>query len=232
MIKKSLFAVCVLLLALSCGSSVNPQLKAKIDSYNTAGTDDFGKSGKFIRPMGLAVGQYVIMRNNNDGDISITKTSIVGKEQGGFILENYSLTGSSEGATQMLVTGMDKAARSGNAGDIDIIWIKVKDNEGNIQTFEGPMMTMVKSLYAKGIPSVTVNMQSAKIAQLVRVPAGAFSGTYEVKAEVTLLGRTYKSTSWYHTSVPINGMVKSVSEDGKTIQELVKFGTKGAVRSF
>jgi hypothetical protein len=37
MIKKSLFALSALLLALSCGSSVNPQLKAKIDSYNTAG---------------------------------------------------------------------------------------------------------------------------------------------------------------------------------------------------
>jgi hypothetical protein len=44
------------------------------------------------------------VRNNNDGDISITKTSIVGKEQGGFILENYNLTGSSEGIVQMLVT--------------------------------------------------------------------------------------------------------------------------------
>jgi hypothetical protein len=231
MMKKSLFVSCVLLLALSCGSSVNPQLKAKIDSYNTAGTADFGKSGKFMRPMDLAVGQYVIVRNNNDGDISITKTSIVGKEQGGFILENYNLTGSSEGVVQMLVTGMDRAARSGNAGDIDIVWIKIKGEDGNIQTFEGPMMSMVKSLYTKSIPNVAVNMQSAKVAQLIRVPAGAFSGTYEVKTEVTMLGRKYKTTSWFHTSVPINGMVKSVSEDGKNIQELVKFGMKGAVSS-
>jgi hypothetical protein len=65
---------------------------------------------------------------------------------------------------------MDRAARSGNAGDIDIVWIKIKGEDGKVQTFEGPMMSMVKSLYTKSIPNVAVNMQSAKIAQLIRVP--------------------------------------------------------------
>jgi hypothetical protein len=38
--------------------------------------------------------------------------------------------------------------------------------------------------------------------------------------------------SYYHKEVPISGMVKSVSDDGKSTMELVAFGKSGSVKSF
>ena len=37
-----------------------------------------------------------------------------------------------------------------------------------------------------------------------------------------------KSTSWFHPSVPINGAVKGVSDDGKWKLDLLDYGMTGA----
>jgi len=64
------------------------------------------------------------------------------------------------------------------------------------------------------------------------VPAGTFAATNRVEAEATFLGKTYRSTVWHHSAVPINGMVKSVSDDGKNQTVLLGFGLRGAVSEF
>lgn len=38
---------------------------------------------------------------------------------------------------------------------------------------------------------------------------------------------TIESDGWYNTAVPVNGMVKSMTKDGKTLMELLEFGTDG-----
>lgn len=43
---------------------------------------------------------------------------------------------------------------------------------------------------------------------------------------------TFRSKSWFSDKVPVNGMVKSVTDDGKITTELLDFGDSGARPSF
>jgi hypothetical protein len=76
---------------------------------------------------------------------------------------------------------------------------------------------------------VVVNADVAQAPkESVTVPAGNFEGCAKVGVQVSILGTTHKSTSWFHPAVPINGSVKGVSDDGKWTVELLDFGATGA----
>ena len=61
----------------------------------------------------------------------------------------------------------------------------------------------------------------------ITVPAGTFASTSTAKAEVKILFKTFKSTTWLHPDVPVNGVVRSASDDGKNVTELISFGFNG-----
>ncbi|PKL39025.1 MAG: hypothetical protein CVV44_09160 [Spirochaetae bacterium HGW-Spirochaetae-1] len=237
MLKKVTTLLSVLIsaaLIASCGPSVNPQLKKKTDNlFSTAQTKNYGVSRAFKAPMKYAVGQYVVHgMTEGSGNRSITKTSIVGKEGNGWVMEFYSLNSKQEAVVQMLIVGLDKAAQTGNTDGIEIQRIKIKDEKGQVQSFEGPMLSMMKNLYKNSLSSLDVQTGTFLTGSAVTVPAGVFTGTYTIKSKVKLFGKTYTGTGWYHSSVPINGVVKSVSDDDKTTMVLLDFGTKGAVSLF
>ena len=64
--------------------------------------------------------------------------------------------------------------------------------------------------------------------ETVTVPAGTFQDCAKVPVQVSIMGSTQKSTSWFHPAVPINGSVKASSADGKWTVELLDYGTSGA----
>ncbi len=218
----------------ACGPSSRPELKAKVEPYfNAASAQNFGAAAKFMKPMPYAVGQFVINGiTDSSGKRSVSRTAIVGKESGGWIIETYTLSDTNEGSVQMLVTGLDAAARGGSLDGIDIVWIKIKDDKGAIQKLEGPVLTMSKALYKKNLSAFDVKVAVYTNGGSVTVPAGTFAATNMVKSEVSFLGRKYKSTGWYYSGVPINGLVKSSSDDGKTSMVLLKFGLRGAKSEF
>ncbi|MCX8123351.1 MAG: hypothetical protein N3F66_04215 [Spirochaetes bacterium] len=214
-----------IMFVISCGASVNPQLKAKVDSqFAQSQETTYAGTQKFMKPKPYAVGQYVVMgQTDSDGKKSVTRMAIVGKAQGGWIFETYTLSDNQEGIMQMLITGLEKAAISGNLDDMDIVWVKIKDEKGDVQTVEGPMLTMMKGMYKKGIASVSMKITSYKDGGVIQVPAGIFKGTNVVDSEASFFGKKIKSKGWYHYAVPINGIVKAVDDDGNTIV-LLKFG--------
>ena len=227
----ALFATGILMLG--CGASSKPELKTKINSmFGTSASKDYGKSGKYTGPMPYAVGQYVVHGiNEGKGKRSVTKTSIVGKEKDGWVFEFYSLSETQEGTVQMLVTGFSKATKEIKPDALEIKWIKIKDEKGQVQTFEGPMLSMMKSLYKNSLNSLEANSTTYTDGGSITVPAGIFSGTLKFVNKTTMLGKTFKSTGYVHSSVPINGVVKSVSDADNYSMELLSFGTSGAVSS-
>jgi hypothetical protein len=229
--KKILFSIFALIFVISCGPSVNPQLRARIDGYSHGSpASKYAGVRKFMEPMPYAPGQYVVfLTTDKKGVKSISKISIIGKQSGGWIFENYSLTESQESVSQMLITGLDKAKNSKNPDDIDILWVKIRDKKGQITTIDGPVLSFTKSLYKGMMPKVNQDFSVSKDGGAVRVPAGSFSGTLKVHTEQKIMGSNVVTDSWVHPAVPINGLVKSVSEDGDYTMELVKFGIKGAV---
>ena len=229
--KKLLVFIGAAAFLLSCGPSVNPQLRAKLDPLFSGGpSKNYGSGRRFTRPMAYAVGQYVVHGTvDGDGKKSVSKTSIVGREEGGWIIESYSLDDTKESISQMLIVGLDSAAKTGNVDGVEIRWVKFQDDQGAIQTIEGPMLMMMKSLYRGSLSAFKVKTSSFIDGGAVEVPAGTFTGTNRIDAEATFFGRTYKSTGWHHSGVPINGLVKSVSDDGENKTVLLRFGTRGAV---
>lgn len=219
-----LFAILALFLS-ACGASIDPVLQSKVDRYFAATSGRTVTAGpRFTTPMPYKVGQYTVHTSLVDGKRSISRTAIVGEQNGGLILETYSLSPSSEMTTQMLVTGLDKVRSGGTLDDIDIVWVKSKEGDNAVQSVEGPVLSMMKGFYRKGLVSFDVKNIAYVDGGPVTVPAGMFAGTSKVDTEVSFLGSTYRGTSWHHPSIPINGMVKSQSTDGKSVMELVEFG--------
>jgi hypothetical protein len=214
-----------LLFIISCSASVNPQLKAKVDNqFAQSAQTTYAGTQKFMKPKPYAVGQYVVMgQTDSDGKKSITRMAIVGKQQGGWVIESYTVSESQEGIMQMLIVGLEKVATTGNIDDLDIIWVKIKDENGQVQTIEGPMLSMMKGLYKKGMASVSMKINTYKDGGVIQVPAGIFKGTNVVDTETSIFGKKTKSRGWYHYSVPINGIVKAVDDDGNTLV-LLQFG--------
>jgi hypothetical protein len=215
---------------MSCGPSASPILQKKIGDLSTkTSSTSYSISGKFVKPMALEVGQWVSYISNNEGKKSISKTSIVGKEGDAWIIESYSLTESEEGCVQMCISGIDKF--TGNPDDLDIKWVKMMKN-GQLSIIDGPVLSLTKSFYKKGLTNFGVNVAGSLDGGSVNVPAGTFKGTAKVRSEVSFIGSTYTSDGWYHTSVPISGMVKSTSVENNSTIELLDFNTSGAVKSF
>lgn len=216
---------------IGCGPSSNPVLLKKIDEVSVKSSDkSFSVSGKFLRPMPLKVGQWISYINRTGEEKSISKTSIVGKEGDAWIIENYTLTGKEEKISQICIKGLEKVNETGDLDPVEFVWIKFVE-DGKVQTIEGPMLSIMKGLYKSGLQGFAVKSEGSLDGGSVRVPAGTFAGCAKIKSEVSVLGFTKKAEGFYHTEVPISGMVKSISEDND-ITELIDFGLTGAVKSF
>ena len=212
----------------SYGASTDTRLVSKINSFYSAKSGRaYGASKAFLQPMPYAVGQYVVTgTTDDDGERSVNSIAITGKQGKAWIFEFYTLSGTSESAMQICMSGMEAAAKTGNMDAVEIVWIKTRDGNGEVQKIEGPMLTMMKAIVKKHMVALHVNISGIMDGGEIKVPAGIFKGTKTVKGEAAFLGKTYRSTSWYHTSVPVNGMVKSITNDGDMVTELLDFGFK------
>jgi hypothetical protein len=230
---KNLIYLLMILVLVSCGPSINPALQKQINEFSAKGKNgSFAVAGKFLQPMPLAVGQWILTSSTSNGKRSISRTSIVGQEEGGFIFDTYNMTDYEETAMQMLIVGLDKFRKPDEIENIDIVWVKMKDKDGKISTVEGPILSMMKGFYKKGFTNFMVNTDGELDGGTVTVPAGTFAGCWKITTELTVFGSTYSSESWFHPDVPISGMVKSESKDNDMTTQLIDFGTTGAKKSF
>jgi len=214
----------------------DPARQAALEARFEAKSNTYPSKGKFKAPAAWAVGQYVVSGTTTDGRRqSISRMAIVGKENNGFIIEMSNSDARSESAQQMLVRGIDQvAAGKAKPETIEILWIKTRDANGQVQKMEGPMLNMMAIPIRNTFAQMYAD-QSAIVSSdggSIRVPAGTFSGTTKTDAEVKIFGMTVKSTTHSHPSVPINGMVRSETSDGKSVIELLDFGLQGATSSF
>ncbi len=222
----------------ACGTMAPPKpdplLVNQIDSYfSKAKNMTYKASGPFSKPIPYKIGQYVVVGMTSPTERSVSKTSIVGKEQGGWILETHSLTQTAENISQMLIVGLENVTATGSLDDIDIIWLKMKNNDQPVQKIDGVMLSVMERFIQSSLMDIVVRIQTDPTAGgTVKVIAGTFKGTTKTRGEVSFLGKKYTSDSWMHTAVPINGMVKSITKKEDQTIELLEFGLKGAKRSF
>ncbi len=230
----SILIVTAAFLFAGCGPKADPVMVGKVNNYFAAtSTKTYTGSGKY-KPMPLAVGQFVTHGNTeDDGKRSVSRTAIVGKEGRGWILETYSINEHSESITQMLIVGLENVHTAQGLDNLDILWVKIKDENGQIQTIEGPPLMMAKSFYKSALQSFDISTITNQASGAdITVPAGTFKKTFSADAEMSVMGMTFRSTSWFHEKVPVNGMVRSITDGGKMTSELLDFGKTGAKSMF
>lgn len=230
--KKNLFFFLVSIFFAACGASKDPALMSRLQSWaNTSSSKAYTASHSF-KPVPYAVGQYVVHLHSDGEQKTISKTAIVGKESDGWILEIYSLSESNESTVQMLVRGMEKVHTSGSVDDVEIVWVKMKQKDEDIQTIEGPVLALTRGFYRDMLRGMTVKIEASSDGGTVTVPAGTFNGTTKMVSEMSFLGKSYSAEGWFHPDVPINGCVKSVSKENNSVMSLLEFGMSGAKPSF
>lgn len=234
MIRK-FFCTLLLIGLTSCATltPTDPVLVKKIDAYfNAAKSDTYQASEKYKRPIAYAVGQYIVTGMTHASERTVEKMALVGKQGNGWIIEMQSLAPRTESITQMLVRGMEAAQASGDIEGLDIVWVKIKSEDGSVQTIQGPTLTMTKGLFKKALAGLENKFQMPVDSAAIRVPAGTFNGAVKASSEGAFMGKKYHADIWLHPTVPINGMVKSIHKDSDIKTMLLDFGLSGAKSSF
>jgi len=208
--------------------SARLEAASKLDSYwNQTGSSY--PAAQFTKPMSWAAGQYVVTGTTINGSRkSVSKTLLVRQEQGGWVIETSTISDNGQQkVTQMLITGFDQAMTTGDASGLDLVWIKTLNNNGKVTTISGAQLGFMKGLYKSAYENILSKPSGATDGGPVQVPAGSFAGTSSVKTTMKIMMSTIEVQTWLNPAVPVNGMVKSMTTDGKTVVELLSFGTDG-----
>jgi len=182
---------------------------------------------KFSKPMKWAAGQYVVSGTIDDGEKkSITKSLVVGKENGGWIFETITTNEDKEvTGMQMLMKGYDLAVAKSDPSQIKVEWVKVLDKEGKVNKVEGEGLLFYNMILKSTWNNIVIKGADYTAGGAVTVPAGNFAGTTKLHTAVEILFTTVEGDSFLHPDVPVNGVVKTSSKD--VVTELIDFGFNG-----
>ncbi len=222
--KKVLIAVAIIAAA---GAALSAQ--AAIDSYWKPGVASYSAAGQFSKPMPWAPGQYVVVGNTTSGKHDSVSTSLlVSHEKDAWVIETVSIDKKGQQTVgQMMLAGMDQAMATGDTSKIELVWMKTMDKDGKVTQNEGPALAIFKTMMKSSWEKLVVNLSAFTNGGSVQVPAGSFADTAFQKSKTKVMGFNVEMESWYHSGVPVNGVVKSRSSDGKTLSELLAFGFDG-----
>lgn len=223
-------AMALFLVFTACAASVDPVLQKRVGEWfakTSSATYDAG--GPFLKVMPYAVGQYVVYGITDGEEKSVYRTAIVGREGDAWVVEMSTLSPTGQTTMQMAVTGLTNVQESMDPDQMDLKWIKMKSGDGEVQKIDGMVLGMMKGTYKKALTGLIVNFQpETGSSAAVRVPAGTFNGCTKATAMVETSMGDFESVGYWHPSVPMNGMVRSTSEEDNTTMELLEFGLSGA----
>lgn len=200
--------------------------KAAFAKYWTAAGKSYPAGKQFVMATAWAPGQYVITGTTTKGkQDSVCKQTIVRKEDGGWVFENWTLDSKGkETVSQMLLKGFDEAVKAGDASKISIGWMKMKNEDGTVQKIEGDQMAIFNAFFKSTYEKLVVNISVFTDGGTVTVPAGTFAGTNYQKSSIKIMGMKIATENWFNSAVPVNGIVKTQTSDGKSVTELLSFG--------
>jgi hypothetical protein len=178
--------------------------------------------------MTLKAGEWAVYRNSDKGQVKgVIKMALVGKEGDAWIYEFVSYTDKEVVVIQEAVKGLDEMVQTGNADKGQILWIKMKDKSGKIQTLDGAMLGMAGNSYKSMITANTARAASTITdGGIVNVPAGTFTSTWKAETQVSQGRGSENGTAWISTQVPLWRLIKAQGKSGQVL-ELVDFGSSG-----
>lgn len=186
----------------------------------------------YRQPAAWAAGQYVVLgRSVNGKRESVSRTLVVGKRGVDWVLETWTVNAKGEeDLVQVELSGYDEFLATGDASGIDVVRIIRKDKSGKVTVMEKGRLAVfgdvMRQFYRKMVDAAPAYEDGGA----VTVPGGAFAGTRKAATSFTMFGVAFRFTSWYNGAIPVDGVVRTVSQDGKNVTELLAFGTDGKPR--
>ncbi|HET6148244.1 MAG TPA: hypothetical protein VFH68_11990 [Polyangia bacterium] len=209
-----------------CGPSIDPALKADIDRRNSMlgpPTQSFPAPAEFV-PKPLQVGQWTQHRMVRDQEPSFLTYKVVGQIADAFWVESVLEGYTGRTVTKILLVIPNRT----DPNSIEIRGVVMKDRNGHVNSFDGPMLQMMQGMYRGAVSNLIVSWQGQPQEDAV-VPAGRFSGCFKMRSDAQWGPWKTSSTSWSHPAVPLSGMVRSEGIDHPSTMELIAFGLSGAV---
>jgi hypothetical protein len=217
-------------LLLGCAPSVNPAAKADIDRRIAAlgpPTQIFPSPTGFA-PLPFQTGQWITDKLvDENGRPSLLTYKVIGEDAGAFWLETSTESYSGRTMMKMLLAVSNRM----DPNSIDIRTVAIKDANGHVTNFDGPMLALMRGSL-KGVLSTLVVSWQGLPQEDATVPAGTFTGCFKTRTDASWGPWHSSSTAWSHPAVPLNGLVKSQGIDRPTTIELIAFGLSGAVSEF
>jgi hypothetical protein len=225
-----LAAAILITLAAGCSPSIDAAAKADIDRRVAAlrppGQGYPAPTG--FAPLPFQPGQWTQHKMIDDGgNPSFLTYKIVGEDAGAFWIETVTESYSGRTMMKMLLAIPNRTDLNG----IDIRAVSIKDHNGRVQSFDGPMLALMRSTFKGTLSTLIISWQGLP-QEDATVPAGTFSGCFKARTDATWGPWHSSSTSWSHPAVPLSGLVKSQGIDKPHAMELVAFGLTGAVSEF
>jgi hypothetical protein len=149
---------------------------------------------------------------------------VVGQVGDAFWVESVHESYSGRTVTKILLTIPNRM----DPGSIEIRGVVMKDRNGRVNTFEGPMLSMMQGMYRSVVSNLIVSWQGQP-QEDASVPAGSFAGCFKMRTDAQWGPWKAATNSWSHPAVPLSGMVRSEGIDRPSTMELVAFGLTGAV---
>ncbi len=209
-----------------CGPSIDKAAKADIDQRIRA----MVPSGAVfpvpatLGPKPLAIGQWTLYKVTSEkGQPWLLTYKIVDAEGGAFWVEVANETYYGKTVNKILLAVGDRS----NPATMEIRAVKMKDKQGKVTELDAPTIQRMRPLFQPWVGMLAVSWQGLP-QESVSVIAGSFTFCFKAMTDASWGFWRSMATSWMHPSVPISGLVKSVSLDRSTTIELVGFGDDGA----
>lgn len=187
-------------------------------------------------PMPWAVGQWALYEfTDKKGRVAYEKRMVVAKDECGWWVESVSQDDKHRTVSKICFTDMPEVEtdlEKTTKGAMDLVQVMITQTDGkkasvlDFRTPEGQMMRQMSgALLADAIEQW--DWSASQPTEDVTVEGGSFSGAIKSDFDFRVAMVRVSGTSWVHPAVPVNGLVKLVTDKGETT-ELVDFGMEGA----
>jgi hypothetical protein len=222
-------ALAALALAAACAPA-RPSLKEAADRGAAPGATPRDLAAqRQLEPMRWQVGQWTLTRSVNEkGEATFARTAVAAQEAAGFWIETDLEEPRRRAVTRVLYAAMPRSAAETTALVRRIVIREDGKPEQVIDLAPNGAAAAAAGRdagpYARG---ALASAPGPHVREDATVPAGTFRGCARVEAKAEASPFPADATIWYHPAVPLGGVVKSVSADGRWTLELVDFGTAG-----
>jgi len=224
-----------------CTAAIKPAMKQQTDQmlgrYQSGSRVVAAPQAPRMKPW--RTGQWVVYRDkDSDGNNRYVKNSIVAEDACGIWLEQEIQDYYGRTITKTCYSSMPAvlAATEQDVGNriselMQVIVTKSNDAKPVVMDFRtetGRMQRMLLGSMGMGEFTGSIRLQTDKPQQDIATTAGEFEKTYVTEGMTRFGPVRLMSDIWFHPEVPVSGIVRSVTGDGKYTRELLDYGEEGA----